>query len=354
MKVYLLIHEPFNFLKVLKLGEVLEALAYNASKEDTSDRYRSKGEHVHQKLEELHKKNEDESGYCGRNRRKSISSPVNNKLRNKRVHSEIENENTCDDDDESLLSPTAETLTVNEPVPNLDREIHRLPRNQVNLRAKRSQSQRKSRRITRRPPYLADDDAFFNVTARKYCSQNVQQEESNKSSSSLVANQRRNIYSRLLTRNQVYLRGKRSQSQRKSRRITRRPPYLADDDSFFNVTAREYSSKAVEQVESNKGGKDLRSRSLVTNKKRLIRSTLPRKQVMLGSKRFQSQRKSRRTIRRPPCLADVSARKYASKAVEQEESNKGGKDLRSRSLVMNTWRIDPSVYSMLRESRALL
>jgi len=92
----------------------------------------------------------------------------------------------------------------------------------------------------------------------------------------------------------------------------------------------------------------------VTNKKRLIRSTLPRKQVMLGSKRFQSQRKSRRKIRRPPCLADVSARKYASKAVEQEESNKGGKDLRSRSLVMNTWRIDPSVYSMLRESRALL
>ena len=349
----LLIHEPCNFLKLLKLAEVLVALTHNVSKEDNSDRYTSKGEHVHHKLdEELQKKNEDESGHCGSNRTKSISSAVNSKLRNKRVHSEIENEDTSDDnDDESVLSSTTDFFTVNEPIPNLEGEIHRLPRNQVNLRAKRSQSQRKSSRISRRPPYLADDDAFFNVTARKYCSQNVQREESNKSSSSLVANQRGNMYIRL-PKNPVHLKGISLQSQRKPRRITRRPPYLADDDAFANVTARECSSKTVEQEESNKGGKDLRSRSLATNKKRQIRGRLPSKQVMLGNKRFQNQRKSKRITRRPPYLTDddaffnVSARKYSSKAAQQEGFNKGNKSLRFGSLVINTWRIDPSVYSI--------
>ena len=85
---------------MLKLAEVLEALTRNVTKEDNSDRYPNKGEHVHHKLhEDLQKKNEDESGHCGSNRTKSISSAVNSKLRNKRVHSEIEDEDAYDDED---------------------------------------------------------------------------------------------------------------------------------------------------------------------------------------------------------------------------------------------------------------
>jgi hypothetical protein len=338
---------------VLKLAEVLEALTRNVTKEDNSDRYPNKGEHVHHKLhEDLQKKNEDESGHCGSNRTKSISSAVNSKLRNKRVHSEIEKKDTSDDnDDESVLSPTVETSTVNEHFPHLEGDSNRLLRNQVNLRAKRSQSQRISRRITRRPPYLTDDDSFFNVSARKYCSQNVQQQDLNGNkelrlrSRSLVTNKQGNNHDRL-PRKQVKLGSKRFQNQRK---ITRRSSYLVDDDTFVNVTALEDSSKAVEEEESYKGGKDLRSRSLATNAKRQRRSRLPRKQVMLGSKCFQSQRRSKRISRRPPYLTDDdtffndSARKYFSKAVKQEVFNKGDKSPRFGSLVMNTWRIDPSV-----------